>query len=224
MTTDAPRRLHVAAVAVTVTSLFAGCTARVLAPSEGDAYRDEIRTLKDANAELTSRVIELERSLALATATEGPGPSGVPDFGVAWSAAEVAKEEPRAIDLAIGWGSMVERDAALPAATLTLYVEPRDARGRFVQVSGYLDVRVVAVRDPGKGESPTLAERRFGPSALRDAWRSGMFGTHYTLTMPVDLAPYPDVQAVAVIAVLYDGPDASRLAANATLDVTAPLK
>lgn len=224
MTTDPRRRLHVAAVAATLVALGGGCSARVLAPSQGDAYRDEIRSLKDENAELTSRVAELERSLALASASDAAGPAGVPDFGVPWSAAEVRKEEPRAIGLAIGWGSVVERDANAPAATLTLYVEPRDARGRFVQVAGYLDVRVVAVRDPGKGESPTLAERRFGPAALRDAWRSGMFGTHYTLTMPVDLAPCPDVRAVAAIAVLYDGPDATRLAANATLDVTAPSK
>lgn len=220
---QAPDRLtYVWLIPIALACALGGCAAKALQRTAADDYRDRIRALEDEVEALAAANAELRASLAELSRTAGPPPADVPEVGGTWNAADVMADTPRAVRLAIGWGSSVERTATPGLGELTLYVEPRDALGRFVQVAGYVDIRAVAVRDPGRGETVTVAEARLTPRALRESWRSGAFGSHYTLTLPVDLAAATDATTFAIAIVLYDGIEARRLAAHTTLELAGP--
>jgi hypothetical protein len=88
-------------------------------------------------------------------------------------------------------------------------VTPFDGRHRFVQIVGTLTVearyvplagagtpqdevlaRAVAPADSALPDQNLLGRTTLGPSGLREAYRSGFMGTHYT----VEIVPRPDVR------------------------------
>ncbi|MFO0827738.1 MAG: hypothetical protein U0572_06260 [Phycisphaerales bacterium] len=189
-------------------ALLAGCTARALVPGPDDAYRDQIRKLEAEVAALKASNVELRKGLAAARSASPLD-------------AEIAAETPRAVGLAIAWGSAIEEDPNDPArAKLSLYLEPRDARGRFVQVAGSLSVSVVSIPNPGDGEPVRVGAVTLSPKELRDAWRSGMLGTHYTVEVPLDFSKARDTPAAGVSIELVEGGGAQPLTTTTTLDIT----
>jgi len=152
-----------------------GCQARVLVPSDGDAAREQIRTLKTRVAQLEAANAELTVNLAAArsAAMTAEGSPPAPDA----AQAAVLAETPRAVRMSIVSGSSFERDAADPSrGSLTLYLETVDSRGRFVQVAGTLEVAVVSLPTANQGEPVRLGDLALGPKELRDSWRSGFLG------------------------------------------------
>jgi hypothetical protein len=65
-------------------------------------------------------------------------------------------------------------------------VVPTDAYGRFVQVVGTLVVEARAVPATGATDAgaPVLSTT-LRPGAVRDAYRSGLTGTHYSVELPL---------------------------------------
>lgn len=183
-----------------------GCRARALVPSEADAYRDRIRALDE-------RIVELERANAeLRGALASVEREGAAD-------PEVLASMPRVVRLKTGWGGGVERDRADPSRGLvTLYVEPLDARDRFVPAVGWLEVAVFAT--PGVPDEPArIGSLELGPAALRDRWRSGFLGTHYTIECPVDLAASPSADSAIVQLLFRDGLTGDTFRASATVPI-----
>ena len=68
-----------------------------------------------------------------------------------------------------------------PATSISIYVTTLDGRERFTQAVGTLEVTATL-----KGAVTPFASARLGPAALRDAYRSGVMGTVYELTLPLE--------------------------------------
>ena len=195
--------------------LAAGCQARALVPSEADGYRDEIRSLKGQIDELKRANTELRTQLA---AAQPVAPSGE-------SADEVRANVPMPIQIKVGWGTAIEvaRDEAGapdPAkGVLRLYLEPLDARGRFVQVSGYLEVACYTM-PPSPAQPLTVGGVRLRPGELRDLYRSGLTGAHYTIPVPIDLAAAKGSETVLVQVTYRDGLSGETLRASTVVALT----
>lgn len=187
-----------------------GCQARVLVPSDGDVYRQKIRTLDARVAELEANNSELKANLVSARSAMATSASTTFDD----AQAAILAATPRAVRIAIVSGSSLERTSANPAlGELTLYLETLDSRGRFVQVAGTLSVSVISLPGPGQGEPLRIAAVELSPKELRDAWRSGLFGTHYTVALPLDLSRADGVQSAAISVELRDGVEGRKLTA-----------
>lgn len=173
-------------LALLVGSLGGGCgKATVLNPSPGDALRAENQSLREQVDRLGLEVKELQTRVAEARKA---GSSSGAVVGPRALAPEVDDAIPRLASVMIeGASDVIQRGSAPgPAATLRLWLLPRDGRGRFLQIVGTLTVGVSCVR---AGESPVeVARATFAPGAVRDAWRSGFMGAHYAFEVPLELA------------------------------------
>lgn len=91
-------------------------------------------------------------------------------------------------------------ERTVPATGVVAYLRPVDARGRVVQIVGTMDVEATWLAGgAGKGESPrTIARARLSPAELREAYRSGMMGSGYTVELPLD-QPIADRAGTLVI-------------------------
>ena len=71
-----------------------------------------------------------------------------------------------------------------------LYMVSLDAQGRFVPTVGTLKVTLTTAR-PG-AEAVTLATQTYEPKVYNAAYRSGITGAHYTVTLPIPLDKVPE--------------------------------
>jgi hypothetical protein len=150
----------------------AGCGRRDFT-TEGDALRARVLDLEQENERLAGRARELEVELDRARAVPGM-PSAV-----------VRAAIPHVVDLAIGRLShLADDDGDGLVDSAVIYLHPTDGRNRFVQLAGELSVTVTWV--PPAADAETVGRRTLDPASLRDAYRSGFAGTHYTVVCPVD--------------------------------------
>jgi len=204
------RPAEVALVAVGL--LLAGCSARALGPSPNDVLRDENRSLRESNAELIARVHELEARLATVEAEHAEG--GIDP--------EVVANTPAARRLELKSGSVVEPLPGPPGRGVArVWLEPVDGRGRFVQVTGWLEVAIAAL--PASGPAVPIGSVRLGPAEVRDAYRSGFMGTHYTVEVPVDLAAAGESPNFAVSATFTEGRSRTAMTAAGTATRLEPV-
>lgn len=107
---------------------------------------------------------------------------------------------PRCTGVEIGTLSGFEpADPKVPAKSVVVYLSPRDGRARFVPIVGTLKVQALilpATLDQSVGAKPeehvlAVVERTLGPAEVRDAYRSGLSGTHYAVEIPL-AAPLAD--------------------------------
>jgi hypothetical protein len=192
---SAPPPIAAVAAAMAAAAL-AGCSVRVLSPSDDDALRETVATQAARIESLERRERELEAQLRTASGSE------VRDAAID---AEAEAARPRLASVALGGSSCLRlrRDAS---PELLLHLEPRDGRGRFLQIVGTLEIEAALL---AVGEDPRILGRwRYGPLAVRDAWRGTFSGGHYTfredVSLPSDL-PLP--QEVAVLARFADAID-----------------
>lgn len=199
------RPAEVALVAIAVALGAGGCRAKALGPSANDPLRDENRSLREANAELTARVQELETRLAAVEAERAP--DGIDP--------EVVAHTPAVRRLELKSGSVVEAIAGEAGRGVArVWLEPVDGRGRFVQVTGWIEVAITAL--PASGPAIPIGSVRLGPAEVRDAYRSGFMGTHYTVEVPVDLAAAGTSPNFAVSATFTEGRSRATLTAAGT--------
>ena len=69
------------------------------------------------------------------------------------------------------------------ADALLVYLRPVDELDRFVQLVGMLSVNAAIL--PEVDPAVTIGLVQLGPQDLRQAYRSGFAGTHYTVEVPV---------------------------------------
>ncbi len=185
-----PRRLLPGLLAAL---LATGCSSADRIARENDRLRElvaglerDVARLEDQNRQLAAR---LEGVLA---APEEISP-------------EVAAATPHLSQISIGKLSHAsdENGDGRPD-TLLIYVSPQDERGRFVQIVG--DLSVHAAMLPADADAITIGRVTLGPTEVREAYRSTLLGTHYTVTLPIDLAQdvkLPDDCSVQVV--FHDG-------------------
>jgi hypothetical protein len=172
--------------------------------SEGDALRRQVLELQADNERLGVRVSELEAALDRAERR--------PDE---WRA-DVRAAAPHVADIELHRLCHVDdTDGDGRPDLLRVYVQPTDGRGRFVQLAGDLTVRADVL---GEGAtSLEVASATLDPLELRDAYRSGVLGTHYTIECPLEWPAEP--QDLFVRAVYTDGRTARKYATERTVTV-----
>lgn len=178
-------------------TLSAGChQATVLNPSPNDALRTRVQELEEQLAAANARNEELRTALAAARPAGGATPL---------QGTEVTDATPHLASIAIDSTSTVDVGPAAANGThpavLRLWISPKDGRRRFLQVVGWLQVQVTCMR---MGHEPTtVGSARFGPLAVRDAWRSGFMGTHYAFELPLSL-PAECATGMLAVAVKFE--------------------
>jgi hypothetical protein len=149
----------------------AGCRSSFV--TEGDALRERIMELEESLLDAERRAAELEASLAEAHADRVDVDP------------EIEAATPRVTGLQLGRLShLSDADADGVPDGAVVYLSPADGRGRFLQLTGHLTVHAVVI--PPDRPSISLLIVRLSPAELRDAYRSSLTGTHYTIEAPFD--------------------------------------
>lgn len=142
--------------------LLAGCNLRI-GGSEGlDKVADDLRaqnhSLRDELAAAEAERDELRAKLA----------------ALSRDTAEVAEATPRIAGIELDSLSGLSPDGK----SFLFYVRPYDGRRRFLQAVGELTLTVE------REGSPIAGPLVLSPAQLRDAYRSGFTGTHYSAELP----------------------------------------
>lgn len=143
------------------------------------------------NARLRTELIESQKQIAALTAQREELATKLSEANGAREAAftpEVLAALPRMAGVRIGsLSGLTPSDRATPATRADIYIEPFDGRDRFVQVVGTLSVEAVSLgrAADGKESRRVLASQVLKPAQLRDAYRSGFTGTHYSVELPL---------------------------------------
>lgn len=185
-----PRRLLPGALAAL---LATGCSSTDRIARENDRLREQVSGLERDVARLEDQNRQLAARLEEALAAPSP------------IAPEVAAAVPRAARISIGKLSHTSDESGDGTPdTLTVYVDAEDDRGRFVQIAGDLSVHAAVL--PAGADAITIGRVTLGPAQVREAYRSTLLGTHYTLTVPIDvgaITPAPGDCSVRVV--FHDG-------------------
>ncbi len=85
-------------------------------------------------------------------------------------------------------------DPSKPVRALGIFVVPRDGRQRFVPAVGTLSVEArhmpaLSAGESGHPELEFTLHADLTPTQLRDAYRSGITGTHYAVELPLEHPP-----------------------------------
>ena len=163
---EPPTFARLAPAALVVLTLWVGgCT--IGGSSTVSAQNDTLRrTVAEQQRQIESLAAardELQARLAAKAVDAGADP-------------EVAAATPAVSVLEIdSLSTLLPLDHKGPATGLRVHVRTLDGRRRFTQAVG---VMTVELKD---GAGAALATSRVGPAALRDAYRSSVTGTHYTI-------------------------------------------
>lgn len=169
-----------------VVSAIGGCASRG-SDVDVSAMRSRIAKLEQRVGELERRNMEL-----IGEMTRGQCADDLPP-------AEVRASTPHVGEVSIGrYSHGRDHTGDGRADELVIYLRPKDGRGRFVQMVGSVTVSASTVAGDGddaenEATVPDSTEQagrvigriELGPTALRDAYRSGATGTHYTVTLPL---------------------------------------
>lgn len=102
--------------------------------------------------------------------------------------------------------------------TVRVYVQPLDAKGRFLPVPAKATVQLVRIE---KGQDPqTLVEKTFEPDEFDAAYRSGFTGTHYTLELPLPADLPGNVKEATVKVTLTEGVTGVELTEQQVVRIT----
>ena len=159
---------------------ISGCRNADMERALDDARSDRL-DLRTEVSDLVRRNNELATSLAMAEATLREGPARA-------TGRAVAADLPRIADIRIGRYTRLTagRDRGI---LLQAWIEPRDGRGRFLQMAGTLSLHLVHI--PPDRNAVTLLRVQFSADEVRDAYRSFLTGTHYAFEQPIEQIP-PD--------------------------------
>ncbi len=191
--------------ATLVAVLTAGCGSFKKVSQENDRVRARLMELEDENRALAGRVGELDAQVQRLTRNL-PIPQ------------EVRDATPHVTDISIASVShATDTDGDGRPDTLVVYVESTDGRGRFVQLVGALSVHAATL--PADGDAITLGRVTLGPRELRDAYRSTFLGTHYTVKVPITIAPGATQTECTVQVEFVDGRDGRTVVTQLPLDL-----
>lgn len=169
------------ALGLGVSLALCGCTRRAGGfQSELDRLRFERDRLETELRQVTLERNELQGKLnELALQIEFIG--GEP-------AAAVLQSLPRCAGIRIDrLTSFYDRDDQPGFEGIDVYLLPHDARDRFVQISGTLQVSALLIPPPGQEVEPvTLATRTITAADIRESYRSTLLSTHYAVQLPLD--------------------------------------
>jgi len=161
------------------------CSPRVVIPhTTEEGLREQLSATTRERDEALRLVRDMEAKLA-----ERPRPS------TGGMSAEAEAVLPRLDEIRIDSMSSVRLDAPGGPA-LRLVIEPIDGKGRFLQITGDLEIGVMQTMSPT--EMMPVGDLKCGPRALSDAYRMGFFGTHYSFDVPLKIDAQQTPRSVTV--------------------------
>lgn len=171
-------------IIVAIATIFSlgGCNPVALTPNPNDALRRQVRDLEEQVNAAKAKQVELEQQLAQSVKSAEEKSSIDP-------AILAATPHVAMVQIESSSGFLASKVGVEPAGcTARIYLEPTDGLGRFLQIVGSVQISVFELKAGGK--SQTLGKAEFSPSQVRDAWRGGVFGTHYTFEFPLEAADW----------------------------------
>ena len=207
----------IASIFASVALILGGCRGRVLAPTTADGLRQELIERTRERDMARARLAELETEVARLAVERTPpiGSESTPALR-----AEAAAATPALAAVGIS-GLSAAKLLDANTATLALVLNPTDGLGRFLQVVGTVRVSV-ATLVPGREPLP-VAGLTVGPLELRDSYRAGFLGAHYTLELPLRWDGSDPARAVAVSTEFTDALSGRKFASAATIPILPPL-
>lgn len=192
-----------ATLAAMLTLALAGCSSGKRIAQANDALRLEREALKERvaalegeNAELTSKLSELNARL------ESPVPE------------DVLAALPRVASASLLRASGIESREGMSEAVFLLTTA--DGRGRFVQAVASVELRVIELGEQGQ-DAEVIGERVVTPTMLRDSYASGFGGPSYLLRVPLSRSP---ATSTALGAVLHDAVTGASFVADRVVAIT----
>ena len=186
------------ALAMAAALFCAGCSGRALVPNESDRLREDLVAANDARDRAESRAKELESRLA-SMARERQGEID-PEVAAALPALASVTLSSKSTARLVASESAAQQGGTLSVA---LIVSPADGLSRFIQITGTLRLTVAAL--VAGAETVETTTVTVGPKALRDAYRSGFLGTHYTVDCTVPWKGDAPPRALSVAGEFTDG-------------------
>jgi len=190
--------------------LLGGCGHSSQIAKANDELRIKNLELQSQVDQLTSRNKELELELKRVSATATSMPE------------DVRANTPHVASLKVGRLSFArDTDGDGRPDSLTLYLDPADGLGRFVQMVGTVTVNAAIL--PADADAVTIGRATFGPREVRDAYRSGITGVFYVFDVRIKLpersasGAVPDSCQVRVV--YSDGLTGESFAADRTISL-----
>lgn len=130
---------------------------------------------------------------------------------------------PRVASIEIdGLSGLVPAQPGVDVRAVRVHVRPLDGRRRFTQAVGVLTVSCELIPPPGLDVPARTVARTLSPAELRDAYRSGIAGTHYTVELPLSV-PASDRRGTLLLrAELRDALTGTLHQAHLARDLTRP--
>ncbi|MSR41981.1 MAG: hypothetical protein EXS10_08805 [Phycisphaerales bacterium] len=169
---------------------LSGCKATVLKPSANDALRLENQSLKSKVEAAERAAASFEQQLLALQASDATREPST----------EIREATPHVARITLVSGSMIRREEGKDTAVLLFAAQ--DALGREMQVAGSLAITVTAAQ--AGADAVTLATTTIAPLALRDCYRAGFMGTHYTVELPV-VGATEEMRTALITAIFIDG-------------------
>lgn len=163
--------IRTSTAAALTASLLCACSGRMLAPSTADGLRSEIVDRTRERDAARAQVEELQTKLLELTQTR--------DVRIDPEAAEAMPALARVSISSLSTARLVDPNHA----NLFIVLAPTDGLGRFIQITGTLRCSAFAMI-PGR-DTRSEGKITLGPKALRDSYRTGFMGTHYTIEVPI---------------------------------------
>ena len=167
----------VAIVGLAAILFSVGCNPTVFTPNQNDALRRQVRDLEEQVNAAKAKQVELEQQLVQSAKSAEEKSSIDP---------AILAATPHVASVQIGGSSgflASKVGVETGGCTARIYLEPSDGLGRFLQIVGSVQISVFDLKAGGK--SQTLGTAEFSPSQVRDAWRGGILGSHYTFEIPL---------------------------------------
>jgi len=178
------------ALLIAIALLLTACSSSREFQNENDRLRARVLELEQQLAKVQAAATELESQVAAASVR----PDSVPE--------EVARNTPQIARITLGRLTHArDDDGDGRVDSIMLFVKPEDSRGRFIQIVGMVAVHAAVL--PADAEAATIGRATFDPGQVRDAYRAGIAGLHYSFIVPIE--PTQDTTEAMVRLVFTDG-------------------
>lgn len=175
------RGLISVAALLSIAAFLPACSSARIA-KENDRLREENQSLKTQVDSLTATNAEL--SAKLKELAEKP---------TAPMDADALAALPRVASIEVAnLTGFYPGDREKPATSIHIYLRPLDGRQRFTQAVGaiaaeaFLFTDTVGIEEQSGAMPRAQLARRLSPIEVREAYRSGLTGTHYEIELPLD--------------------------------------
>jgi hypothetical protein len=168
-------------------------------------FGNNSRAVADENDRLRRELLDAQKQLAAAQARTGELEADLKALAAQSQTLpeDVLAATPRVQTLEIDRLSHArDTDGDARPDHLVVYLRTLDGYQRVLQIAG--DITIIVACLPRDQDAVTVARKAFKPAEVRDCYRSGITGTHYTFEVPIDPSTATAHAACTIRAVFVD--------------------